>query len=290
VNQTIDDNNIKALISLLEDTDDEIYSVVSQKLIELGSDIIPRLEKTWETSTNTNLQEHIENIIQEIQFQQIYNELRNWDLMNGTDLLKGAYIVAKYQYPELKYDAIYETVEKIRNDVWLELNEQLTALEKVKIINQIFYNTHKFSGNFSNYYSPQNYFINHVLETRKGNPVSLGIIYITIAHWLNLPIYGVNLPKNFILAYKDLYSESNDNILFYINPYNKGSVLGKGEIDNFLKQQNIKPDSSYYQPCSNVDIIERLILNIINSYESTGQTDKIARYKKLLTAIKKGNL
>jgi regulator of sirC expression with transglutaminase-like and TPR domain len=145
------------------------------------------------------------------------------------------------------------------------------------------YDVHGFSGNSDNYYSPLNYYINQVMETKKGNPVSLAIIYSILALKLDIPIYGVNLPKNFILAYKDKYAtRREDEILFYINPYNRGAVLGKREIDYFLKQQNLTPIDGYYYPCSNISIIQRLLVNLVNSYESLGQHDKMERLKQLL--------
>jgi regulator of sirC expression with transglutaminase-like and TPR domain len=113
---------------------------------------------------------------------------------------------------------------------------------------------------------------------------------MSVAHELNLPIYGVNLPKNFILAYKDEFRHSDaadetEDILFYINPNNKGAVLGKREIDYFLKQQQLKYDKSYYTTCSNKSIVLRLIHNLILSYEKLGFNDKVERLKELLKVI-----
>ncbi|NJK87893.1 MAG: hypothetical protein HC906_19945 [Bacteroidales bacterium] len=149
-----------------------------------------------------------------------------------------------------------------------------------------------FKRNTANFYSPQNSYINLVLETKRGNPISLAIVYLAVAQKLNLPIYGVNLPKNFILAYKDEFRQTDsddetEDILFYINPYNKGSVLGKREIDYFIQQQQLEPRKEYYVPCSNVDIIIRLINNMILSYEKLEFTDKIERLKELLELIEK---
>jgi regulator of sirC expression with transglutaminase-like and TPR domain len=189
-------------------------------------------------------------------------------------------------------DEILNPLEKIKHDAWIEINENLTALEKVRILNHIIYDVHKFSGNTTNYYSPQNSFINQVMLSKKGNPISLAIIYAVVAQKLGLPIYGVNLPKNFILAYKDEFSEllypdaKNENILFYINPFSRGAVLGRKEIDFFLKQQNITPDPMFYQPCSNLEIIQRLLLNLIYAYEKMGYEQKIKELKDLLKISK----
>ena len=279
---------VSALINLLEDNENEVWNAVADKIMDFGPVIVPSLEKAWEISLNVKFQERLENIIQEIQFRYVCQELRNWDLMGGSDLFKGACIIAKFQYPELNSDKLLESIKQIKDNIWIDLNDNLTALEKVKVLNHILYTTNKFSGNFSNYYSPQNYYINQVLETRKGNPVSLGIVYITLARMLDLPVYGINLPKNFILAYTDVFAnDSKDNILFYINPYNKGAVLGKREIDYFLNQQKIEPIDTYYNPCTNFDIIERLIFNLVNSYESLGQQEKVEKFQKLLGIIQK---
>ena len=286
VEQKVNTNEIIALLKLLDDPNEEVITAVTQKIFEIGPDIVPQLEKIWETSINTQFQERLENLIQEIQFQNVCQDLRNWDLMGGSDILRGATIIARFQYPEIEYHTLLNSIAEIKDTVWVEMNDNLTPLEKIKVINHVFYEVHKFTGNFSNYYAPQNYYLNQVLETHKGNPISLGIIYISLARMFGLPVYGINLPKNFILAYKDeLATNKQDSIQFYINPYNKGAVLGKREIDYFLDQQKITPNDIFYYPCSNLDIIERLIRNLISSYESLGQLEKVQRFGKLLKII-----
>jgi regulator of sirC expression with transglutaminase-like and TPR domain len=289
----MDSKEIQAILTLLEDPDREIFEAVSQSLMDKGIDIVPDLERAWEVTANSETQDRIENIIYKIQIHFVQKSLNSWVKDGGTDLLEGAYIIARYQYPELGFYEILNPIEKIKHDAWLEINENLTALEKVKILNHIIFDIHKFSGNTQNYYSPQNSFLNQVILSKKGNPISLGIIYASIAQKLGLPIYGVNLPKNFILAYKDEFYEilhanqaGSDSILFYINPFNHGAVLGRKEIDFFLKQQNLNPEESFYKPCSNIEIIQRLILNLIYSYDKLGYTDKIKDLQDLLKITK----
>lgn len=281
-------NEIKALLALLDDPSDEVFMHVAQNILQQGEDIIPELEKAWETSLNQILQERIENLIQEIQFTSTLKQLEDWKDNNSTDLLKGAFLIAKYQYPDIKYDSILEPFNKIKQDAWLEISTNLTALEKVRVLNHIFYTIYEFSGNSSNFFAPQNSFLNHVFETKKGNPITLGIIYISLAQQLDIPIYGVSMPRNFILAYLDEFNLNNpyeDEILFYINPYNKGTVLGKREIDYFLKQQKLEQKDIYYKPCSNITIIKNLIKNLVYSYEKLGYPDKIEDMKNLYSVL-----
>ena len=217
------DKEIKVLIDLLDDPDQEIFRVVSGKLLERGIEAVPSLEKAWESSLNQELQEKIEELIHNIQFRYICDELQIWATSGGENLLYGAYLIARYQYPDLYFSEIEGHIEILRKDVWLEIHNNLTALEKVRVLNHVIFGVHKFSRNSTNFYSPRNSFINQVFETRKGNPISLAIIYSVVAEKLEIPVYGVNLPLNYILAYEDkTYDEDPYNILFYINPFNRG--------------------------------------------------------------------
>jgi regulator of sirC expression with transglutaminase-like and TPR domain len=283
----MDRSELNAMISLLEDNDMEIIKAVTESLLSRGTVIVPELERAWEMAPDEKLQERIENLIQTIQFNSVKEDLKRWVQTGSENILEGAFYIARFNFPDIKFKIIDDYIEKIKMDVWLEINNNLTALEKIRIINYIIYDLHKFSRNQTDFYSPQNSYINQVIDAKKGNPISLAIIYLSVAWKLGLPIYGVNLPKNFILAFKDesagrnTADESGD-ILFYINPYNKGAVLGRKEIDYFITQQQLEPLQTYFIPCSNRDIIIRLINNLMISYEKSANVKKIDQLKILL--------
>ncbi len=283
----MDKKDIRALIHLLDDPDDEVSNVVTCSLRELGTDIIPELENAWEKTIDHYYQRKIENIIQDIQFMNVKNNLADWKESGASDLLEGACWIARYQYPYLENVDVQRSIQMISDDIWLELNNKLTALEKIRIINHFIYDVHRLSRNHKNIHSPRNSFINLVLEGKKGNPLSLGIIYLLVAKNLDIPVCGINLPKIFLLAYlDDQLSRRNKTsfreVLFYINPYQRGSVLGEREIDHYLAQQKIAPKKSFYTPCSNKTIIERLLLNLVLSYEKSGYREKSEDMKELL--------
>ncbi len=274
---------LEALISLLEDPDIQVFDNVSNRLIELGEEVVPPLEKRWEITLKPDLQERIENVIRKIQFNTLSRGMDSWKSGGGTDLLFGAYLVARFHYPELQFEQLNEKIEKIKKDIWLELNNDLTALEKVKVINYFLYDIHKFDKSLKKAHTPQLYLLNHVMDTFKGSPVMLGLIYAELARRLNLPIYGVNLPRNFVLCYYDPeYHEDPNNILFYINPSDKGSVLGLKELKHFLRHLKIEEKEFYFTPCSSTDVIERLIINLQYAYQRSGQPEKAKALKDLL--------
>ncbi|MDF1549821.1 MAG: transglutaminase-like domain-containing protein [Bacteroidales bacterium] len=288
------DSEKRALITLLEDPDWTVYQAVKTKLIDLGEEILPDLRRAWEESKNDIFLERSIVIISDVQFQQTFNAFKTWVESDEPNLFEGAFLIAKYNFPDLDFDELMQKVDKIKRDAWLQMNDNLTPLEQIRVLNHIIFNIHKFTRNNIDFYSPKNSYLNLVLETKKGNPVSLAILYLAVGVKLGLPIYGVNLPKNFILAYvEDLYNSNletdiEDKIVsFYINPYNNGAVLTKREIDYFLRQQKIKPLDYFYVPCDNHTIIQRMLLNLIFAYERQEEFSKAEELRKFLALFKK---
>lgn len=283
----MDEKEIDSLIKLLDDPDAEVFQHVEQKLIMMGPEVIDRLETVWGESFDVMLQSRIENLIHKIQFEDVLQELELWMLSGSFDLLQGLIIVNKYQYPDVDEQKIINQIEAIKRDAWLDMIYSMSAVEKVRLLNNILYNAHGFSGNTSNYHDPQNSYVGQVLETHKGNPILLACIYSIVAQKLDIPIYGVNLPKHFILAYTEDHTpvENKDGILFYINAFNRGQIFGRHDVVAFLKQLNLAPNDDFVLPCSNVDIITRVLRNLTTSYSQVGNATKTEEINRMLDLL-----
>jgi len=286
----LENKELNALVHLLDEPDEKVFDSIREKIHSFGKEAIPYLEKSMDVSFDAFIQERAGEIIRYIQQGELHTEITNWINTGSSDLLKGFLLVTRSEYPELNEEELTIRVEQMKMDAWLELNDNLTALENIKVLNHIVYHVHNFDGNRINLHAPQNFYVNTFLETRKGSALSLGMLYIILAQKLKIPVYGVNLPQHFILAYVSELATglpTMDDVLFYINPFNKGAVFTKREIELFIEQLKINPDRSYFAPCSNVDIIKRLIGNLIYSYTQLGNSDKIEDLERLLKLIEK---
>ncbi len=273
---------IGALVKLLDDPDEEIYKHVQERLLSYGSEVITYLESAWEQSLDTLLHERIEHIVHTIQFNNVKEDLNLWYQSGAFDLLQGALVINRYQYPDLDEQSIIYQIEEIKREIWVNMQYEMSSIEKIKLINHVFYNQYGFSGNTKNHHDPQNSYLNQVLDSKKGNQISLAIIYATLAQKLDIPVYGVNLPQHFILGYIDeSNAEKEHGVLFYINAFNKGAIFGKHDVDQFLRQLNLEPQPGFYSPCSNTEIIRRIIRNLISAYENLGAVDKVEELKQL---------
>lgn len=287
---------MEALVSLIDEPDLEIFRDISANIHNFGPDIIPFLEYAWQSHHLPDIQQRIETLIHQIRFDDICKELSRWIEQGGTNLLEGCTIVARYHYPEIRtHDLEYE-LGKIRKDIWMELNENLTALEQIRVFNYVFYEMHGFHGNITNYHAPLNSFLNKVLENKMGNPLSLGIVYMLVAQSLDMPVKGINLPEHFVLAWTgtslnpDTLEVSPDNVLFYINAFSRGNIFAIKDIEVFLKQLKQEPRPEFFNPCSNLDIILRMLNNLMIAYQKISDTPRFLEIQHLTTLFpgKKG--
>lgn len=283
----MNETEIASLIKLLDDPDKEIAQHVEDKLMSYGNEVIDYLENAWEQSFDAVLQERIENLVHRIQFTGVKQELRLWYQGGAFDLLQGVIAINRYQYPDIDPQKIVNQIEDIKREIWLQMLYDMSPVEKVKLINHVFYNIYGFSGNTTNHQDPQNSYISQVLESKKGNQISLAVIYTVIAQKLDIPVYGVNLPQHFILAYVDEAREytPEEKVLFYINAFNKGFIFGKRDVDSFLKQLSLSPEKQFYEPCSNIDIIKRILRNLTSAYLKLGQEEKVKEIGELLEVV-----
>ena len=259
-----ENKEISALFHLIDDPDEEVFNTVSERIVSLGRSIIPNLENLWETTPDEGVQERIEMLIHKLHFRDLVNDLTEWK--NGrAELLQGAMLVARYRYPEMNATLTLQEMEKIRRNIWLELNSYLTPLEQVNVITGILYSYYKLKGNEVAYDIQEDFLINKVIEQKKGNAITNGILYLVICELLDIPVRAINIPKQFILGYFDVdYNfpnperQKSEKINFYIDPLN-GQIYSHKDVENYFKRISVPPTPSYFKQLSNRRIIQHLL-------------------------------
>lgn len=268
-----ENKEISALFQLIDDPDEDVYSTVSQKIISFGKDIIPNLESLWENTINEDIQERIELLIHNLHFRDLTNDFINW-AAGDAELLQGALLVARYHYPDMQASIVLQEIEKLRRNTWLELNNYLTPLEQINVITSIFYNYYKQKGVEFAYDSPDDYLINKILESKKGNAISNGIIYLVLCELLDIPVKAINIPRQFIMAYFDPQHDllnpvghASEKINFYIDPLN-GQMYSHKDVESYFKRISVPPTTSYFRQLSNKRIIQFLLEELSKCFDN----------------------
>ena len=255
---------INALFTLLDDPDEEVFGLVSEKIVHYGRPIIPNLEHLWETTVSEEVQQRIELLIHRLHYNDLTEDFRQWGLAGHHDLMLGALLTCKFQYPDISTTPVLQEVEKIRRNIWLELNNYLTPLEQVKVMSSILYSYFGLKGGETSYTDPNEFLIHKTLEAKRGNQVSNGILYLLLCELLDIPVRAINIPRQFILAYfKPGYSDQaltdhKSKIEFFIDPAS-GQVFTQQDVDSYFKRIAVPSVRSYYKPLSNKQVIQNLL-------------------------------
>lgn len=279
------------LIHLLDDPDQEAFQQVSNEILTLGLPAVEPLEEAWFNTNDQLTRKRIEEIVHSIQFDGLYNQLAEWAASENQDLLRGFIIATKFQYPNLEEEKLLIELNRLTRSVWLELNDNLTSLEKIKVLNHVLFGIYEIGGEITDMHVPDHYFLNNLMNSKRGNAVSIGILYILIAQKLMLPIKGVDLSGNFIACFTHLpddftngYKPQNE-VKFYINPFAQGAVFTKKEILLYLEKAEIEPTPGCFRPADNKTVIKRWCKDLMYAYLESGMKDKSRELRTFLRIL-----
>ncbi|MFZ1632399.1 MAG: transglutaminase family protein [Chitinophagales bacterium] len=286
------ESEIAALIALLDDNDQEVFDHVSARLIALGPMVIEKLEDAYTTIPNPVMQERIEELIHHIQFLRVEQDLQIWAANDNNELLKGLLIVTRHQYPELDEDKLLKTISRIQKDIWIGINNYLSPLEQMNVVNQTLFSHYQFLGLNNDDDEMRYMYLNIVVDAFKGNHFSIGLLYLSLCQQLDLPVYGVCLSSHFILARtREFISDFDDReaakneVLFYINPYNKGLAFSEKEINIFLNKIGAQPNDKYFAPASNKQVLleyVQYLIQLIKKPADQYKADDLRRLEDIL--------
>ncbi len=285
------EKEISALLQLIDDPDTEVFDTVAEKLLNYGVEIIPNLEKLWEVTADIATQERIEMLIHRVHFQNLQKEFYDWSQAPKPELLRGAILVAKFQFPEMNVPSILTQFDQIRRNIWLELNNYLTPLEQVNILNSILFNYYKLQGHELTEREPKYYYINQVLESKQGNAYSIGVLYLALCELLDIPIFAIDLPRQFVFAYIDtlhhFYSVDDapvQQMQFFVDPMN-GMVYTQKDVDTYLKKINATDRETYFKPLEAKRVIFKMLEELMLCYRYKRDDEKAAEIQELMNIL-----
>ncbi len=293
-------NQLRAMIQLLDDDDHEVVEIVEQKFLEEGITAVDDLEQIWLDNEFPQFNVKIERILKIIQQQLLFQDVNDWIDSPEPSTLTGWILASRIQYPGLKLESLKNQLNQFKIDAWVMLSGVNNPGDQIAILNYIFYEKYGFKGNHENYHSPENSLLPRVLETKLGNPISLAILYMVIAQDLGMPVFGVNLPQHFVLAYCKMKTPPNhlgvflnhqlllsnvESVDFYFNPFSKGQIFNKESIDAFLKVIHVKKQENFYLPCSSIEIFKRILRNMHFAYSEQHDFEKQNDVSELMKLI-----
>lgn len=277
---------ISALLNLIDDPDEEVFGAVSARIVDYGSTIIPTLEHWWETIPNEQVQNRIEGLIHRLQYRELTRNFTDWKEASRHELLTGALLVATFQYPDLATAPVITDTERLRRNIWLELNNYLTPLEQVNVFHNILYGYFGLRTVTREESRTEDFFIQNVLSNKKGTQAGNGLLYLVLCELLDLPVRAIQIPDQFILAYvKPSQEDDAQNATFFMDP-SGGQIYTYRDIETYFKRINEPLNQEYLRPLTNIETIIYILKLLAKSYDPLKEGYKITELKELARYLK----
>ena len=182
----------------------------------------------------------------------------------GLPLLEAATAIAQDEYPELDVQEVLGDVDQLLARLRRRCADQKDPLQRLRTLNQFFWNDLGFGGNVNNYYDPDNSHINVLLRTRRGIPITLAVVSLELAQGLGLVAKGVACPGHFMVKVNlpdgqvviDPFtgqSLSREDLSERLEPYKRRNGL----VDDFDV-----PVGLYLQAAPPREILARILRNL----------------------------
>ena len=173
-----------------------------------------------------------------------------------------ALILASLDRPGVSFQKYEHHLKILALDLEAEALESSTAVDRGRALASVLHGRHEYTGNQEYYEDLQNANLMSVIDTRKGLPVSLSILYMHAARAQGWHIEGLAFPQHFLIR---LYGAEPRDGQVILDPFNDGEILDARDLRNMIQkfshaEADLKPD--YYTAISDREILVRLLNNI----------------------------
>lgn len=202
-------------------------------------------------------------------------------------LFEAAVSLGHDEYPDMDVQTVLGAVDELLARVRRRLAADAGPVQKLRILNQFFFRDLGFGGNLNDYYDPDNSLVHMVLNTRRGIPIALAVLWMELAQGLGLAARGVGFPGHFLV---------NVNLPMgqvIIDPMN-GQSLSQEELSerlepfrrrNGLMDEFETPLGFYLQAAQSRDIIARMLHNLKEIHKAQSDWARLLAVQERLVVL-----
>ena len=279
---TLSEKQRNALITLLADDDPAVYRTIRNQLLSYGREASQWLQPHL-LSADPVLRRRALEIVSHFARQNNDETFLAFCLTNGEelDLEHGTGLLARTQYPDVNLHAYQALLDQWANRLRERVDFSAGAEQVLQTINLYLFEELGFHGNDRYGDDPRNCYLNHVMDQRSGNPLSLCAVYLFVGRRLHLPLTGIGLPGHFICRYQSPTQET------YIDCFRGGKFWTKADCIRFLIQTNHTLQEGHLAPVSSRRMLLRMCANLHQTYSSLEMREEANRVQRYLVALAK---
>jgi regulator of sirC expression with transglutaminase-like and TPR domain len=224
------------------------------------------------------LEDWKETVIEQVQ--------ENDDIVKITEYV--LHIARIIDYPNLKISEYMNMMNEMGKELTSQIKntKSMRPTHIIEKLNEFFFDDKKFQPNISDYYNPVNNYLNIVLEKRTGIPITLSLIYIHLASYMDFKLHPVNFPSHFLVKYI-LDEDSDESIV--IDPFNKGRIMDDYVLQDLLNKaypkSTISLSNDLMMKTNSLQIIIRILNNLKNGYMEVDDLNKIMKINEMILSL-----
>lgn len=232
------------LSRLLDDPDESVWTAIRQSLLQkLSQDDLPALQDEWQRSDNPVVAERLEYLIRDLGIQALHRDFQIYLNNPKAGLFQGLVLVTRILIPDFSEQDLTNLLQPLKQRIWIELNERLTALEKVRVMNHLLFEKSQLTRKSALESRSIHLFIPNLLKTKTGHGLSIASLFILLSRMLELPVYKVSRGDIPAMAYLDTQgrkipdpaSLSAFQVLFYLILDQELEVYGKNQFAEYIR-------------------------------------------------------
>lgn len=205
----------------------------------------------------------------------------------GFPLLEAALALAQDDMPALDVQGELARIDALGQQLRKRIPADAPPLQRLRLLNQYFFQELGFAGNVNNYYDRRNSLLPVVLQTRRGIPITLALLYVEIAAQAGLQAVGVAFPGHFLVKVHLPLGEA------VIDPFN-GRSLSREALEErllpFREQQGLleadeAPLGLFLQAAPARDVIARMLRNLKEIHRSQLDWERLEQVQQRLVTL-----
>ena len=275
------ERELRSLVTLLDEEDPGSFELVRRQILRIGEPVLPFLDEA-RAGGDQNLAARADVMTRAVRFQRIKDDFARLARAPETDLETGALLLARFAYPGIDPQVYSTWLDRVAARVFDDLPSEADAALTFQRLNSHLFQALNFVGNETRYYDPDNSFLNRVIDTRRGIPVSLSVLYLLLGKRLRLPVFGVGAPGHFLVGFRP------DSHTIFLDAFHRGKILDLNEVRRMLTRSGYEFRPEFVERCSARDILVRMMRNLISIYEKMGSPDRAEMLSTLVEILMTG--
>lgn len=196
------------------------------------------------------------------------------------DLARAALLIAAIDNPEFNVEDSLQSLDDLANDFLKSLPEGISEADKLPAFHRFLFDEQGFHGSRVNYYNPSNSYLNETIDDREGLPITLSVVYMTLARRVGLKVEGVGLPGHFVVRYVQAMGEPT-----LVDPFDRGKTLSVEEAKSMVSETGRAWDDESLIAQTSKQIVIRMMRNLLNLANESQDPEAALRYVETILAL-----